>query len=113
MPYKNVEKKREHSKKNWINDKKDLRECYSKSVERVKLWRLRHPKKIKAERSLEYAIRTGRIIKKPCSVCGNKIAHGHHFDYSKPLEVVWLCPLHHKERHMLERNTGYIFPKLV
>lgn len=43
----------------------------------------------------------GALIKEPCKVCGavDKI-HAHHEDYTKPLEVMWLCPLHHSQRHM-------------
>jgi hypothetical protein len=26
-------------------------------------------------------------------------SQGHHPDYSKPFEVVWLCQLHHSEEH--------------
>ncbi len=44
------------------------------------------------------AIKYGQLTKAPCVVCGGK-AQAHHENYSKPLEVVWLCPEHHKERH--------------
>jgi hypothetical protein len=44
------------------------------------------------------AIKYGRISKLPCFVCGDK-AHAHHPDYDRPLDVVWLCPQHHKEAH--------------
>lgn len=33
-----------------------------------------------------------------CELCGKK-AEGHHFDYNKPLEVVWVCRTHHKKIH--------------
>lgn len=33
-----------------------------------------------------------------CVVCGDK-AEAHHEDYTKPLDVVWLCRKHHKQRH--------------
>lgn len=36
----------------------------------------------------------------PCEVCGDPNVHAHHEDYTKPLEVNWLCPLHHVERHL-------------
>jgi hypothetical protein len=35
----------------------------------------------------------------PCVVCGNPKTDGHHEDYSKVLDVVWLCRKHHMERH--------------
>ena len=44
------------------------------------------------------AIRTGKLNKQPCEICGEN-AHAHHEDYAKPLEVNWLCRSHHAERH--------------
>jgi rubrerythrin len=46
------------------------------------------------------ALEAGRLIKKPCERC-NSIhkVEGHHEDYSKPLEVVWLCKSCHVARH--------------
>ena len=32
---------------------------------------------------------------KPCAWCGAVPAQSHHPDYTKPAEVVWLCPPHH------------------
>ena len=53
-----------------------------------------------AHNILKCAIRRGEIIRGPCAVCGStKNIHGHHEDYSKPLEVIWLCASHHKEIH--------------
>lgn len=47
------------------------------------------------------AIKTGVLIRKPCEVCGStEKIHAHHKDYSKPLDVHWLCVLHHKHVHM-------------
>lgn len=39
------------------------------------------------------------LEQQPCEVCGEQRAHRHHDDYSKPLEVRWLCPRHHGEVH--------------
>lgn len=58
-----------------------------------------NPKYLKAHALVEYAVRTGRIKPQSCSVCGNARAEGHHRDYSKPLEVVWLCRKHHLAEH--------------
>ena len=35
------------------------------------------------------------------AVCGNPVSEAHHRDYEKPLEVVWLCPEHHRIWHRL------------
>jgi hypothetical protein len=47
-----------------------------------------------------HATKTG-VLTRPdtCSSCGvpQTIIHGHHVDYSKPLDVVWLCTLCHGE----------------
>lgn len=55
----------------------------------------------RARDQVRRAVRNGYLKRLPCEVCGKKTGiHGHHDDYSKPLEVIWLCPAHHKERHM-------------
>lgn len=59
----------------------------------------RHPERIAARNAVSNAIRLGKLIAQPCEVCGTEKAHGHHEDYSKPLEVIWLCHTHHMERH--------------
>ena len=41
----------------------------------------------------------GVLVKLPCEVCGAG-AQAHHEDYLKPLDVRWLCPVHHRQRHM-------------
>jgi len=44
-------------------------------------------------------IRRGKLVKSIC-VCGNTNVEAHHEDYSKPLEVVWLCRSCHMKRHV-------------
>lgn len=61
-------------------------------------WRRRNPEKYRAQNAVNNAIRDGKLVRQPCQVCGRK-AHAHHPDYSKPLEVEWLCPLHHSREH--------------
>jgi hypothetical protein len=55
--------------------------------------------KLRARQTLNYAIRTGKIKRQPCEVCGNPKSQAHHDDYSKPLVVKWRCALHHKQIH--------------
>lgn len=55
------------------------------------------------------AIRSGELIPQPCAVCAKvENIEAHHWDYSKPLEVQWLCREHHieadKQRRILEQN---------
>lgn len=57
------------------------------------------PDKYKARNALNNAIRDGRIQRGGCQVCGVCQVEGHHHDYSKPLDVEWLCKKHHTEIH--------------
>jgi len=59
----------------------------------------RNPEKRAAHMAVSNAIRDGKLTKQPCEVCGNERAQAHHDDYSKPLEVRWLCVKHHAEHH--------------
>lgn len=45
------------------------------------------------------AIRDGRLIRQPCEVCRSIKVEAHHDDYTKPLDVRWLCRKHHLEHH--------------
>lgn len=51
------------------------------------------------------AIQQGLLVKKPCEVCGTtEKVEAHHDDYTKPLEVRWLCKTHHQEHHKNNPN---------
>ena len=69
-----------------------------------KEWLERNPLKSKAKNSVNNAIRDGRLSRQPCEICSNPKAQAHHDDYSKPLDVRWLCIPHHNEHHILERQ---------
>ena len=65
-----------------------------------------HPMKRAAHLAVKAEVRSGRMIRKPCEKCGSTARiHAHHDDYSRPLDVRWLCPLHHNEHHMLEQHA--------
>lgn len=65
-----------------------------------KKWREKNPDGYRAHYLLTNAVRNGRVKKEPCSLCGTtKRVHGHHRDYTKPLDVVWLCAKCHQRVH--------------
>lgn len=55
--------------------------------------------KANAHRAVFVAIKKGKLQKKPCRDCGSEKVDAHHTDYSKPLDVVWLCRKHHFREH--------------
>ncbi len=59
--------------------------------------REREPQKYKARNAVSNAIRDGRLRREPCEICGDEKSQAHHSDYSKLLEVQWLCFAHHRE----------------
>lgn len=69
------------------------------------------PGKYKARTKVQNAVRDGIIKKLPCVKCGNSKSEGHHKDYRKYLDVVWLCRKHHRELHKaIKNNQPYGLP---
>jgi hypothetical protein len=60
----------------------------------------------KARRKVRQEIEAGRMNRQPCEVCCAAPAHAHHDDYSRPLDVRWLCPKHHREHHAKATGQG-------
>lgn len=61
--------------------------------------RTRNPDKYAARMAVGNAVRDGRLVPMPCEACGLGEVQAHHDDYSKPLDVRWLCFVHHRETH--------------
>lgn len=59
----------------------------------------RNPEKHRAHFLVWCAVKDGRLERLPCAICGAKRVDAHHTDYSKPLDVVWLCRDHHRMVH--------------
>lgn len=80
---------------------KDIEECLRKRRER-------DPEKCESQRMakilFQRAIRKGILVREPCSVCGESPTDGHHPDYSKPLEIQWLCRKHHRALHRTKKT---------
>ncbi len=65
----------------------------------IKKYKENNKEKTNAQGRLYYAVKVGKVKKMPCIVCKNPISHAHHEDYSKPLDVIWLCAYCHKQAH--------------
>lgn len=65
----------------------------------IKAWSQRNPEKKSAHNAVSHALKTGKIEKRPCELCGASNAQAHHADYSKKLDVKWLCYRCHKKEH--------------
>lgn len=91
---------------------KDCRKEYRKSrpdIYRAGLVKLKvadraHPEKNRCRKRVAKAISDGQLIRLPCEQCGDPNVQAHHDDYSKPLEVRWLCPMCHGRHHYRARN---------
>lgn len=64
-------------------------------------YRDKYPNKYAAHSAVSNATRDGKLVKLPCEICGSvKHIHAHHDDYSKALDVRWLCAAHHRQWHV-------------
>ena len=64
-----------------------------------KAWRQEDKRRMKCHNAVTRAIRSGTLERQPCQVCGSAKSMAHHESYDRPLDVVWYCQPHHKERH--------------
>ncbi len=64
-------------------------------------WRKEYPNRARAQSRVAHALASGKLEKHPCFICGSDKVVGHHPDYDRPLDVVWLCQPHHKQAHAL------------
>ena len=69
------------------------------SNELTKAWKNADIRRKKCHTAVKTEIRAGRLKRQPCVRCGDEKTYAHHEDYDKPLDVVWLCPVCHKQRH--------------
>lgn len=71
-----------------------------------RLYRQRNREKVRARKIVATALLSGRLIRRPCEVCGSIKSEAHHNDYRRPLSVRWFCRKHHAEQHRLRRSRG-------
>jgi len=112
--YKDNPEKVKERVKQWAKDNPDKVNEYSKQYKKrnpekvaaqkrkdVAIARKRYPEKARARLLLAEAVRIGHLTRPTtCSLCqSEKRIEGHHPDYDKPLEVVWLCRKCHLAEH--------------
>ena len=92
------------------NDRQVIKQRYCRSchnayqrANRPKHFELTDEQRIKAN-TRSYANvyqKRGLLDPKPCHNCGSTTTiHKHHEDYSKPLDVEWLCKSCHEDHHI-------------
>jgi Zn finger protein HypA/HybF involved in hydrogenase expression len=101
--------KKECSKCDQPLDREGQRYCKECHAEYMRENRPKHSEltilqKLKANcRSYANAyLKRGKLIKQPCEKCGSEDSEIHHEDYTKPLDVTWLCRKDHLELHAEE-----------
>ena len=68
----------------------------------------------RAQDRAKKAVKNGELQRQPCEICGStRFVEGHHDDYSKPLEVCWLCRSCHAKEDGRIRNITKKVVKVV
>jgi hypothetical protein len=62
-------------------------------------WRKADSRVTKCHNAVARAIKKGVLKVLPCCICGDENSVAHHESYEKPLDVIFYCQAHHKERH--------------
>lgn len=95
---KNPERRREMSRQSYAR-------CKARHKANMAEYHGRNGERRAVQTILRAALRDGRLTRpETCQFCGKKCKpDGHHPDYTKPLDVIWLCRVCHKELHAKER----------
>ena len=79
------------------HDRIGQRYCLKCFAEYMRVWRKTHPMseeqrfRDSARSTANHARKRGKLVPEPCIACGAREVQMHHEDYTKPLEVHWLC----------------------
>ena len=84
-------KKRFRDRREWRRDNKDKLRAYRETI--------RKDGREKIYQAVHKAVKAGTLKKMTCRVCGVSKTEAHHPDYSRPLDVMWLCRKCHKNIH--------------
>ena len=103
------------NQKRWAREHKDAVRAASRRARRKrrangleKIYKQRPDAQLRmtVQRMVYLARKLGILVKQPCQRCGDPKSLAHHEDYSRPLEVTWLCTPCHGLRHAELRALG-------
>lgn len=99
--HENYQKHRDYYRNDYEHSEKRVTSRRKRSNKALRKWREKYPEKDRAHRILHYHLRKGNISRPAvCQRCGKEcIPDAHHSDYSKPLDVMWLCRQCHHVTH--------------
>ena len=88
----------EYLRKSKLQQRKWVENNRDKHTARKLRWRDANRLKTKAHTAVKDALRRGKLIRLPCIQCQSTInLEAHHEDYTKPLDIIWMCrPCHVK-----------------
>jgi len=78
-----------------------------------KLQYQRYPERVRAREAVKKALKSGKLERGSCFFCKSTAVQAHHEDYSKPLEVFWLCRKHHRAVDSAELSVNRMRPVTV
>ncbi len=90
--YRNLETHREKNRRYYKAHRKEI---LSRRKERYE----ENKHKGSAHKKVAWALLSGKLKRGTCEKCKSGDVEAHHFDYTKPLEVTWLCKRHHARTH--------------
>ncbi len=98
---KNAEKEAER-KRQWKRDHREYCKAYNKkwfeeNKQKVREYNRNWVRKNRNKSRAEHTARLHILLKDHCEICGKKARDRHHEDYSKPMEVIHVCPTCHRK----------------
>lgn len=100
----NIEKRRRYDKR-W--KQKDVNRYLALHLSSAKKYQSLNAEKVSARYHVKNAIDSGKLERLPCEVCGSAYnIEAHHEDYSKPLDIIWMCRVCHNSYHTNIRRAS-------
>lgn len=113
----NADRIRERSREYYVSNtpacSERRRQYYQDHHEEIRRYFRRYrqdnPSKVKAQNVVNSLVRNGTITRPDtCSACGGGgRIEAHHDDYSKPLDIQWLCRSCHRRHHVNQIRTNH------